>query len=90
MADVIFEEHLRELKESYYKNKVESYYKNKVVVSKQEMERIEQNTKEQSDSDLWMTERQKRIIVSVVGGIAKINAKEKAEHTSQKYAVKQV
>ena len=79
MADDIFEEHLRELKESYYKNKV--------VVSKQEMERIEQNTKEQSDSDLWMTERQKRIIVSVVGGIAKINAKEKVEHTSQKYAV---
>ena len=67
MVDDVSEEHLRELKESYYNNKV--------VVSKQEMECIEQNTKEQSGSDLWMTERQKRITASVVGGIAKMQKK---------------
>ena len=47
------------------------------MVSKQEMERIEQNTKEQSGSDLWMTERRKRITASVVGGIAKMQKKTK-------------
>ena len=69
VADDVSEEHLRELKESYYKNKV--------AVSKQEMERIEQNTKEQSDIDLWMTERRKRITASMVGGIAKMQKKTK-------------
>ena len=78
MADDVSEEHLRELKESYYKNKV--------VVSKEEMERIEQNTKEQSDCDLWMTERRKRITASVVGASQKCKRKQ-AEHMSQKYAV---
>ena len=44
MVDDVSEEHLCELKESYYNNKV--------VVSKQEMERIEQNTKDQDDGNL--------------------------------------
>ena len=69
VVDDVSEEHLCELKESYYNNKV--------VVSKQEMEQIEQNTKDQGDSDLWMAERRKRITASVVGGIAKMQKKTK-------------
>ena len=45
------------------------------MVSEQELESIEQNTKEQSDSDMWMIERRKQITASVVGGIAKIKRK---------------
>ena len=44
MVDDVSEEHLCELNESYYNNKV--------VVSKQEMEHIEQNTKDQNDRNL--------------------------------------
>ena len=69
VVDDVSEEHLCELKESYYNNKV--------VVSKQEMEHIEQNTKEQGDSDRWMAEWRKRITASVVGGIAKMQKKTK-------------
>jgi hypothetical protein len=41
------------------------------------MDRIEQNTKEQSDSDFWMAGQRKRITASVVGGIAKMQKKTK-------------
>ena len=66
VVDDVSEEHLCELRVT-----------TTIVVSKQEMERIEQNTKEQSGSDLWMTERRKRITASVVGGIAKMQKKTK-------------
>ena len=69
VVDDVSQEHLQQLKDSYYSNKVK--------VTKQEMEDIEQNTIEQSHSDLWMTERWKRITASVVGGIAKIQQKTK-------------
>ena len=61
MGDDVSEEHLYEL----------SYY-DKVVVS---MERIEQNTKDQGDSDLWTAERRKRKTAPVVGGTAKMQKK---------------
>ena len=47
--DDVSQKHLQQLKDSYHSNKVE--------VTKQEMEDIEQNTIEQSNSDLWMMER---------------------------------
>ena len=76
VVDDVSEEHLRELKESYYNNKV--------VVSKQEMERIEQNTKEQSGMDDRATEKDN----CVSGWWYCKNAKEnKEEHMSEKYAV---
>ena len=69
LPEDVSQEHLQQLKDSYYSNKVE--------VTKQEMDDIEQNTIEQSHSDLWMIERWKQITASVVGGIAKMQQKTK-------------
>ena len=62
---------------SIYVNWKRATTTNKVVDFKQEMERIEQNTKDQGDSDLWMAERRKRITASVTGGIAKMKTNTK-------------
>ena len=67
--DDVSQEHLQQLKDSYYTNRV--------VVTKEEVEDIERNTREQSHSDQWMIERRKRITASVVGGIAKMQQKTK-------------
>lgn len=41
------------------------------------MKDIEQNTREQSNSDLWMIEQRKQVTASGVGGIAKMQQKTK-------------
>lgn len=47
--DDVSQEHLQQLKDSYYTSRV--------VVTKEEMEDIERNTREQSNSDQWMIKR---------------------------------
>ena len=69
IVDDISEERLSELKSNYYTNKV--------VVSKKEVEEIEQDTREQSISNRLTTERRKQLTASVVGGISKMQNKTK-------------
>ena len=51
----------------------DSYYSTKVVVTKEETQDIEMDTREQSYSDVWKAERLKRITASKVGTIAEEN-----------------
>ena len=48
-----------------------SYFENKVVVT-EDARKIERETRDQADSDIWIIERRKRITASNVGGIAKM------------------
>ena len=50
----------------------ESYYNTNVVVTKEEAAEIEVDTREQANSDLWKSERRKRLTASRVGGILKM------------------
>ena len=63
LPEEIFEdispEHLEQLKVSFYETKV--------VITEEKAKKIEQQTREQSDSELWITERRKRITASNVG-----------------------
>lgn len=43
-----------------------------MAVTKEQIEAIEQETKDQSESDTWMKERAKRCTASRVGGLAKM------------------
>ncbi len=49
-----------------------SFYESKVVVTRDEAELIEFETKTQAESDKWSIERRKRITASKAGGIAKM------------------
>ena len=60
----ILPEHLDQLKMSYYSAKV--------VVSTQEKDLIEEQTREQSNCSFWAEERTKRITASRIGSIAKM------------------
>ena len=62
-------EYLHELKVSYYKTHV--------VVTQEEADLIELQTRGQSDCALWTSERSKRITASRVGGIVKMREKTK-------------
>ena len=62
--DDISSEHLEELKTSYYETKV--------VVTPAEATEIEQQTRDQADSEEWIVNRQKRITASMTGGVAKM------------------
>ncbi len=64
IADDVSPEYLDEMKKGFYTTKV--------AVTKEQADEIERNTREQSESDLWMLERTKRITASRVGGIAKM------------------
>ena len=55
----------------------DGYYRTKVIVTKQEVEDIERDTRDQGESELWRKERSKRITASVVGGICKMQIKTK-------------
>ena len=57
-------EHLEELKQGFYETKV--------VVSPEDVTRIENDTRQQADCPEWLVERRKRITASMVGGIAKM------------------
>lgn len=57
-------EYLNELKSTFYTTQVE--------VTKEQAEATEEQTREQSDCDLWTRERRKRVTASKVGGIAKM------------------
>ena len=67
--DDISPEHLEELKKSFYRTKV--------LVTPEEAIEIEQETRDQADSERWIVERRKRITVSLVGSIAKMRSKTK-------------
>lgn len=58
--------HLEELKQSFYGTKV--------VITPEEGNQIEQQTRDQADNEQWIVERRKRITASVVGGIAKMRS----------------
>ena len=64
VCDDVSPEHLTELKKTYYNSKV--------VVTKEEAEDLERDTREQNESELWMTERRKRLTASRIGSIAKM------------------
>lgn len=49
-----------------------SFYQAKVTVTLDEAQKIEEQTREQAESDEWKYERRKRITASKVGGIAKM------------------
>ncbi len=68
-------EHLQELNSSFYAMRV--------FVTQEEREKIEEQTRDQDNSDQWQQERRKRLTASVVGGIAKMKEKtNKQESTS--------
>ena len=67
--DDISPEHLEELKKSFYRTKV--------LVTPEEAIEIEQETRDQADSERWIVERRKRITASLVGSIAKMRSKTK-------------
>ena len=48
------------------------YYRTYVAVSQVQIKEIEEQTRDQADSDYWRLERRKRITASQVGGIAKM------------------
>ena len=48
-----------------------SFYETKVVITSEEAKKIEQQTRDQADSDEWKSEIRKRITASKVGGICK-------------------
>ena len=54
-----------------------SFYQTKVVVTREEAKQIEQQTREQAESEEWKNERRKRITASRVGGICKMREKTK-------------
>ena len=43
-----------------------------MVITEDEVKEIETNTRNQADSELWITERRKRLTASRLGNIAKI------------------
>lgn len=59
-------DHLEALKKGFYETKV--------VVTPEEAEQIEQQTQGQADSQVWISERRKRLTASVIGGIAKMRS----------------
>ena len=48
-----------------------SFYETKVVITSEEAKKIEQQTRDQADSNEWKSEIRKRIMASKVGGICK-------------------
>ena len=54
-----------------------SYYETKVVITEEEAQKIEQQTRNQADNEQWIHERRIRITASNVGGIAKMREKTK-------------
>ena len=64
VVDDVSPEYLEELKSGYYETKV--------IISEEEASAIERETREQHGSELWRTERKKRITASVVGSITKM------------------
>ncbi len=59
--------HLQELNSSFYATRV--------FVTQEERKQIEEQTRDQDNSDQWQQERRKRLTASVVGGIAKMKEK---------------
>ena len=64
VTDDVSPEFLQELKMGYYQTKV--------VVTKDEAEKIERSTREQASSEVWKSERRKRLTASKVAAIAKM------------------
>ena len=56
----------------YLESLEKSYYNTHVTVTQEDADTIERDTQQQSESDLWMKEREKRITASRVGSIAKM------------------
>jgi hypothetical protein len=78
VTEDISPESLEELKSSFYQTKV--------VITTEETQQIEEQTRDQADNEKWRYERRKRLTASTVGGIAKMNNKKEqkgAEFTLQ-------
>ncbi len=58
------------------------FYHTRVSVTQEERIQIEEQTRDQDNSDQWQQERRKQLTASVVGGIAKMKGKKKQESTS--------
>ena len=65
--DHLSSEHISELKACYYSSKVAMFA--------EEIAEIEMDTREQSGSNRWMTERHLRLTVSSIGSISKMQRK---------------
>ncbi len=65
--DDVSSEHLEILKMSFYEAKV-------VQVTSGEISHIQEQTKAQTDSDVWTAELRKRLTASIVGGIIKMRS----------------
>ncbi len=70
-------EHLQELNSSFYATRV--------FVTQEEREQIEEQTRDQDNSDQWQQERRKRLTASVVGGIGKMKEKTQKKTEARKY-----
>jgi hypothetical protein len=66
-SEDISTEHLEDLKDSYYKTKV--------VLTPEEARDLEEQTRNQADSELWIQERKKRLTASRVGEVCKMKKK---------------
>ena len=77
VCDDVSPEHLTELKNTFYNSKV--------VVTKEEAEDIERDTRAQNESEYWMTERRKRLTASRVGSVAKMKRTTKRSSKVQQY-----
>ena len=68
---------MEDVSTEYLEKLKESYYKTKVKINQEEATDLERDTREQSDSNLWKSERKKRITASNVGEICKMMKKTK-------------
>lgn len=68
---------MEDVSTEYLEKLKESYYKTKVKINQEEAKYLERDTREQSDSNLWKSERKKRITASNVGEICKMMKKTK-------------
>ncbi len=64
--DDVSPEHLEALKMSFFKTKVQ--------VTSGKISHIQEQTRGQTDSDMWIAERRKRLTASIVGGIIKMRS----------------
>ena len=71
------DEVIEDVSPDYLAELCHGYYRTKVIVTKEEVEDIERDTRDQGANEMWRKERRKRITASVVGGICKMQIKTK-------------
>ena len=53
------------------------FYSSKVAITEEKAKRIERQTRNQADDDIWKSERRRRITASVVSSVAKMKVSTK-------------